>query len=120
MTRKTVYCWDCAAYVEAACGPLCLLGAEPKMELDSTSVPNETASGATQQDHPKGLKTTDPVVLAVIAKLDERSAAGKLKYGTDLTRGDLSGLQWLKHLQEELLDAANYLQRIMNDVEQGR
>lgn len=95
------------------------IGRASAMSLGDVSVPTEIASGATKQDHPKGLKTTDPVVLAVIAKLDARSAAGKIKYGTDLSRTDLSGLDWLRHLQEELLDAANYVQRLIDYAEQG-
>ena len=54
---------------------------------------------------------SDPIVEAVRAKLLERSRAGLAKYGTGLDRTDLSRLDWLVHLQEELLDAANYAER---------
>ena len=56
---------------------------------------------------------TDPHVQSVQRKLDERSARGLAKYGVDLTRGDLSELDWLRHLQEELLDGALYAERKM-------
>lgn len=56
---------------------------------------------------------TDPIVDMVIAKYHERSQAGIKKYGTMLTRDDLSELDWLKHLQEELQDATLYIERLM-------
>lgn len=56
---------------------------------------------------------TDPIVDRVIAKYHERSQAGIKKYGTMLTRDDLSELDWLKHLQEELQDATLYIERLM-------
>ena len=56
---------------------------------------------------------TDPIVDRVIAKYHERSQAGIKKYGTMLTRDDLSTLDWLKHLQEELQDATLYIERLM-------
>ena len=56
---------------------------------------------------------TDPIVDRVINKFHERSQAGIKKYGTMLTRDDLSTLDWLKHLQEELQDATLYIERMM-------
>lgn len=52
----------------------------------------------------------DPVVEAVVARLRERSRAGQRKYRVTLERGDLSGADWLRHLQDELLDAVNYIE----------
>lgn len=46
---------------------------------------------------------TDPIIESVRAKLLSRSAAGIAKYGVTLARTDLSRLDWLRHLQEELL-----------------
>ena len=56
---------------------------------------------------------TDPIVDRVINKFHERSQAGIKKYGTMLNRDDLSTLDWLKHLQEELQDATLYIERLM-------
>ena len=56
---------------------------------------------------------TDPIIEAVRARLLSRSKAGILKYGVTLARDDLSTLDWLRHLQEELLDAAVYIERLM-------
>lgn len=61
----------------------------------------------------------DPIVEAVRAKLLARSQAGIAKYGTDLTRTDLTQLEWLRHWQEELLDAANYAE-VLIQMEERR
>jgi hypothetical protein len=55
---------------------------------------------------------TDSIVDSVIDKIIERASVGKDKYKTDLDREDLGIIEWLTHLQEELLDAANYIQKI--------
>jgi hypothetical protein len=51
-------------------------------------------------------------VEAVRHMLLERSAVGWNKYGKDTTRTDLDALDWLQHLQEELMDAAVYVEAI--------
>jgi hypothetical protein len=61
-------------------------------------------------------KIQDSHVKNVIQKYSERSQAGLLKYGTTLERTDLTNLQWLQHLQEELMDATLYIERIMSDI----
>ena len=55
---------------------------------------------------------TDSIVDSVIDKIVSRAQTGKRKYNTDLDRKDLSLSEWLTHLQEELLDAANYVEKI--------
>lgn len=52
----------------------------------------------------------DPIVRSVVVQFQRRSELGRQKYGTDLTREDLSPAQWVQHLQEELMDAINYLE----------
>jgi hypothetical protein len=54
----------------------------------------------------------DPIVSAVIRKMYQRSQAGIKKYGTTMERDDLSYAEWLTHLQEEMLDAAIYCERL--------
>lgn len=54
----------------------------------------------------------DANVEAVRAKLFERSAIGLMKYGVTTERTDLGLIQWLNHLQEELLDGAVYIEQI--------
>lgn len=60
----------------------------------------------------------DPIVEQVKEKFTERSQVGVTKYGTTLERGDLSLLDWLSHLQEELMDATLYIQKLKNDLDQ--
>lgn len=60
----------------------------------------------------------DPVVESVIQKLEERSERGKKKYGVMLDRPDLSQREWLIHLQEELMDAVNYLEVLIHEREE--
>lgn len=56
----------------------------------------------------------DIIVEQVRDKLKRRSEAGILKYGTMLTRSDLNLRDWVQHIQEELLDAANYAECILS------
>lgn len=59
----------------------------------------------------------DPVVEAVRSKLAFRASVGMSKYGTDMARKDVDLLGWMNHLQEELMDAAVYLERVIWDLE---
>jgi len=52
----------------------------------------------------------------VIKKIRERAEVGKNKYGVTMERTDLNTLEWLVHLQEELMDAAVYVERLLNDL----
>ena len=58
----------------------------------------------------------DTVVAAVISSFQERRRAGQLKYGTTLDRTDLTPLQWAQHMQEELMDAILYLERLKQEM----
>lgn len=60
-----------------------------------------------------GGKVSDVNVAAVIDKHSTRAARGLAKYGVTTERGDLSTTEWLGHLQEELMDAAVYVQRLL-------
>lgn len=51
----------------------------------------------------------DPVVERVRQRLHERSQMGIAKYGTTLGDNPADTRERLVHLQEELLDAANYV-----------
>lgn len=48
----------------------------------------------------------------VIESIRQRANLGKAKYGATMDRTDLSLQQWLQHLQEELLDAAVYVEKL--------
>lgn len=49
----------------------------------------------------------------VCFKILKRSEVGKNKYGTTMERNDLTKLEWLKHAQEEAMDLAVYLQKLI-------
>jgi hypothetical protein len=69
----------------------------------------------------KEIEFRDPVVEAVVDKFVRRSDIGFAKYGKTL-RDDKSDLfVWANHLQEELMDAVLYMQRLkeeLTDLEQ--
>ena len=52
----------------------------------------------------------------MIQNFEKRSIIGYLKYGTTLERNDLTYEQWVNHLQEELMDAVLYLQKIKHEL----
>jgi hypothetical protein len=52
----------------------------------------------------------------VIDKIEARAEAGQRKYGTTMERKDLTFRQWVQHLQEELLDAAIYAEKLIDDI----
>ena len=63
-------------------------------------------------DNPK----KDSYVQLVKAKFEQRSQTGIKKYNTTLERGDLNLQEWLNHLQEELMDATLYIERLKAEV----
>ena len=54
----------------------------------------------------------DSVVTSVLDSFKARAAAGQKKYGTNLDRTDLKTLDWIQHMQEELMDATLYLEKL--------
>ena len=56
-------------------------------------------------------KAICPFADAVARRIAERAAKGREKYGVTCERMDLNLRQWLTHLQEELMDAAVYIER---------
>jgi hypothetical protein len=58
----------------------------------------------------------DQNVLSVIEQLQNRMQAGYAKYGTTTERTDIDLKGWLQHLQEELMDAAVYIERLKKEI----
>jgi len=54
----------------------------------------------------------DSIVASIIKQFEDRSVAGKKKYGTDLDRQDLSLLDWVEHAKQEHMDAILYLEKL--------
>lgn len=55
--------------------------------------------------------TADPIVDAVINKHISRSDRGMAHYGVSMSGNNLTFAEWVRHLQEELMDAALYAER---------
>ena len=58
----------------------------------------------------------DPVVQSVVNKFVDRSDVGFKKYGKTLRNDQSDIFVWLNHLQEELMDATLYLQRLKEEI----
>ena len=63
-------------------------------------------------DRPK----KDSYVQLVKAKFEQRSQTGIKKYNTTLEREDLNLQEWLNHLQEELMDATLYIEKLKAEL----
>jgi hypothetical protein len=59
---------------------------------------------------------TDAITEAVVAQIRTRAEKGKSKYGTTMERDDLTLMEWLQHLQEELMDAAVYVEKLKGEI----
>ena len=60
----------------------------------------------------------DKNVENVVKQLRDREEEGLLKYGVNTERTDLSTLEWLQHLQEELMDASVYIEKLKNEMKE--
>jgi hypothetical protein len=58
------------------------------------------------------VEMTDKILDSVIAKYQERSQTGIEKYGKTLEENNLTFTEWLNHLQEELMDATLYIEKL--------
>ena len=59
---------------------------------------------------------SDTNVEKVVVQLRERKERGLQKYGVTTDRIDLSTLEWLQHLQEELMDGAVYIEKLKSEI----
>ena len=53
----------------------------------------------------------DKIIERVINKIKSRSDVGYIKYGVTLKDDEQSLDTWLNHIQEELMDAVNYIEK---------
>ena len=67
------------------------------------------------QDLTNMVNHTDSIVESVITKFQQRSELGINKYGKTLDRTDLNYKDWLNHIQEELMDAILYCERLRKE-----
>ena len=57
----------------------------------------------------------DKNVTAVVERMLQRADTGLRKYGVTTERTDLSTVDWLTHLQEELMDSCIYIEKLKNE-----
>ena len=58
----------------------------------------------------------DSIVKSVVSSYKERSRVGIEKYNKTMDRNDLSTSEWLQHLQEELMDATLYIEKLKKEL----
>jgi len=59
----------------------------------------------------------DPIVERVRQKLRERSQLGITKYGTTLDGNRVGFRERITHLQQELMDGANYCEWLLSELD---
>jgi len=62
----------------------------------------------------------DKNVENVVTQLRNREEQGLRKYGVNTERQDLSNLEWLQHLQEELMDASVYIEKLKDEMKEKK
>jgi len=68
------------------------------------------------KDKERKPNTMDKNVENVVKQLRDREEEGLRKYGVNTERKDLTSLEWLQHLQEELMDASVYIEKLKNEI----
>ena len=68
------------------------------------------------KDKERKPNTMDKNVEKVITQLRDREEEGMRKYGVNTERKDLTTLEWLQHLQEELMDGAVYIEKLKHEL----
>lgn len=58
----------------------------------------------------------DKIIQRVVDKFQQRSDVGYKKYGVTLHDDEPDLFKWLNHLQEELMDAVNYIEKLKMTV----
>ena len=74
----------------------------------------EVMEWTTNSTEPRPVK--DFIVESVIDQFKDRSNVGIKKYGVTLDRNDLTMLEWLIHLQQELMDATLYIEKLKSKL----
>ena len=64
-------------------------------------------------------KNPDSINQSVSDKLLKRAEIGRNKYGVTMDRNDLKYRDWLIHLQEELLDGAVYIEKLLTQLKEN-
>jgi hypothetical protein len=88
-----------------------------KVNMDEPMIYESPDGGKTVTSRPMNTPfKKDSYVQLVKAKFEQRSQTGIKKYNTTLERKDLDLQEWLNHLQEELMDATLYVERLKAEL----
>ena len=64
----------------------------------------------------RGYDFRDPIIQKVVEKFISRSDVGFNKYKVTLDEDSKSINEWLNNIQEELMDAVNYIEKLKSDL----
>ena len=64
------------------------------------------------------LEIQDPIIKTVVSKIVGRSEVGYEKYGVTLADDNKTMKERLIHFQEELMDACNYIEWIIDKIDE--
>ena len=93
-----------------------------EMEENDLYWKSNDTNGSILRRYPGDIEVTmdepkkDSYVQLVKEKFEQRSQTGIKKYNTTLEREDLNVVEWLNHLQEELMDATLYVERLKAEL----
>ena len=88
-----------------------------EVTIDEPIIYESPDGGKTVTSRPMNIPPKkDKYVQAVKNKFELRSQTGIKKYNTTLERNDLGLKAWLNHLQEELMDATLYIERLKAEL----
>ena len=71
-------------------------------------------------DTPGGFVRVEGTEARVCSMIAQRQQLGIAKYGTTVARNPLELRAWLQHQLEELLDAAIYVQRAIEEIDRNQ
>ena len=61
----------------------------------------------------------DPIIEKVLNRIKSRADKGIIKYAMSMEENPGDVVYWLRHLQEEMLDGAAYIERLISEIEMG-
>jgi hypothetical protein len=88
-----------------------------KVKIDEPIIYESPDGGKTVTSRPMNIPSKKDIYVQLVkAKFEQRSQTGIKKYNTTLEREDLDLQEWLNHLQEELMDATLYVERLKTEL----
>lgn len=70
----------------------------------------------TEEPEIEQIHIQDPIITSVVKQYAQRSNVGVEKYGSTLADNPGDFIYWLNHLQQELMDATLYIERLKAEV----